>query len=95
MKTRTLNASQLREEETDKQNSISELVKRTEVKQTPFTIITTNEGSFVTLNKYRISEYMTTEEECEDWCLDMNWNKLITVMMILQELKEVHNLLKE
>lgn len=91
----TSKSTQQSAEETSKQNSNSELVKRTEVKETPFTVITTNEGSFVTLNKYRISEYMTTEEECEDWCHDMNWNKLITVMMILQELKEVHNLLKQ
>jgi len=74
--------------EADKPNLNSdkeELIKRTYVIDSPFVIITTDGKSFGTLNKYRITELYDTVEEVNEELGKITWNRLIQVMMIVNE----------
>lgn len=75
---------------TDNNKEVQELVKREEVEQTPFTIVTTEEGSFLTMGKYRLTEAKTIEEIRKE-AKQVTWNRLIQVIMLLNEtMKEVN-----
>lgn len=55
-----------------------ELVKRSSYLGTPFEIVTTDEGSFVTLGAYRLTEVLTYDEclellETRDYGFLFNW----------------------
>jgi len=77
---------------TEHTNEVEELVKREEVKDSPFTIITTEEGSFLTMGKYRLSE-PTEIEELRKEAKEITWNRLIQVMMLVGEnMKEFNEL---
>ena len=69
---------------TDNKNKVEELVQREEVKDTPFTIVTTEEGSFVTMGKYRLSEPKGIDEVRKE-TKQITWNRLIQVIMLLHE----------
>ena len=69
---------------TDNNTQVEELVKREEVEHTPFTIVTTEEGSFLTMGKYRLTEAQTIEEVRQE-AKKVTWNRLIQVMMLLNE----------
>lgn len=64
-----------------------ELITRTVVKNTPFEVIglTDKEEYFAVLGEYRITEKYGTENEAIDEVRGINWNRIIQVMMILQE----------
>lgn len=67
-------------------NKNTELVKRTKVEGTPFTIITTPDGgSVVTLGKYRVSAPMETEEEARLYVMGKDWNLILSVVMLMVE----------
>lgn len=84
MKTTSKSKSFLNVDKTHKKNSTSEeLIKRTEVETTPFTIVTVNGKSFGVFNKYRITEEYDNEEAVRKDLLSMNWNKIVTVMSIV------------
>lgn len=68
-------------------NSKEELVKRKEVENTPFTIITTNGKSFGAMGKYRITEPYDKEEEVEKELKKITWNRLIQVVILLIDSK--------
>lgn len=93
MKTRALNATQQREEETDKQSSNYELVKRTEIKDTPFTVITTQNKSFGVMGKWRLTEDYHNEENAINEMEKMTWNRIIQVIMLISEELNVNKLI--
>lgn len=71
----------------DKQESNSELITRSEVKNTPFQIISINENKehFAVLGEYRVTEKYATKTVAEDEVKKITWNRLIQVIMIMNE----------
>ena len=74
----------------------SELISRKEVKDTPFTIISLNDKSqhFATLGEYRITEIYDKVNKAEEEVVKITWNRLIQVIMILQEKNKNNELVK-
>ncbi len=72
---------------TDKEDS-SATIERTDVKDTPFTIIKTEDAIFGVMGQYRITENQTTVEKCKKELKKITWNRVVQVIMILQEHKE-------
>lgn len=71
--------------ETDKQNSGNqELIKRTEMANSPFEIITTDEGSFGVMGKWRITE-TSTEEIIKLELEQITWNRIVQVIALINE----------
>lgn len=85
MKTKELKNTEQNVKNEDSLNSNYELVRRTEIKDTPFTVITTEEGSFIVMGKYRLTEPFKTEEEAMDEGEKMTWNRIVQVVMLLWE----------
>lgn len=65
-----------------KQNT--EIIKRNVIHDTPFTIITTDEGSFIAMGRYRVSDLMS-EDQCLERILAKDWNLLISAIGIITE----------
>ncbi len=77
---------------TEHTNEVEELVKREDVKDSPFTIVTTEEGSFLTMGKYRLSEPDELDKIRKE-SKKITWNRLIQVMMLVGEnMKEFNEL---
>ena len=76
--------------ETGKQESNSdkpkseELVRRTEVKNSPFTIIEIDGKCFGTMGTYRVTEEGTFEDVKKE-LESITWNRIVQVMLILLE----------
>ena len=73
---------------TDKKNSGSEIIQKEEIKDTPFTIITVENKSFGTMGDYRITEPKKTVKEVKEELEKITWNRILQVVMILDEVKE-------
>lgn len=71
-----------------------ELIERTEVKDTPFTIIRikAKNESFATLGEYRITEVYEHNKDLEEELKTITWNRIIQVIMILTEKLKTENL---
>ena len=96
MKTHVLNGTQPREEKTGKQKSNFELIKRTEVKNTPFTMRTLKKDKhFGVMGKYRITEDFDNEEKCMNELEKITWNRITQVMMLLCEEIYANNLMNQ
>lgn len=78
-------------EDTNKEVSGNEMIKKEEIKETPFTIITIDEKSFGSMGDYRITEPMGTVEEVRKELKKITWNRILQVVMILDEVKEKMN----
>ncbi len=65
-----------------KETDNKELISRKEVKDTPFTVVTTEEGSFGAMGRYRITE-VGEAKEIEKELKRMTWNRMIQVAMLL------------
>ena len=77
---------------TDKQQSDSqnkELITRTDVKDSPFEIITIKgekgikDRCFGAMGQYRITEEAETEKEIKEELEKITWNRIIQVMMLI------------
>lgn len=73
---------------TDKQNSSKELIKRKEIKDTPFTVISVKNGNFGVMGEYRITEVKESIKEVEKELKEITWNRIVQVMMILTKKTE-------
>tara|TARA_B110001452_G_scaffold243599_1_gene227136 strand:+ start:381 stop:662 length:282 start_codon:yes stop_codon:yes gene_type:complete len=72
----------------DKENSSrEELVKRKTVEKSPFEIISIDGKSFGAMGQYRVTEPMETVKEVEKELKKITWDRLVQVVMILQDLK--------
>lgn len=72
----------------DKQDSNYELITRTDVEDSPFVIIGKDNEYFGVMGKYRITEPEETKEEVLKKLQKITWNRIIQVIMILNN-KEV------
>ena len=65
-----------------------ELIKFTDVENTPFTVISKEDEHIVMLGKYRVSETFENQEEAIKDAESITWNRitqLITIMLRLDE----------
>lgn len=62
-----------------------ELIKRENIENTPFTIITIEKEHFATMGKYRITEPTKNKEELIKEIQTITWNRLIQVISIMME----------
>lgn len=82
----------------NEEKSVKELVSRIQVENSPFTIIGTEKGHFLTLGKYRMTtKNFSNVQEITEW-MDLNkWELMATFCSIIAEetTKEVLNNLKQ
>lgn len=76
-------------EELTNKNSGSELIERYPIPDSPFTVITINEKEkhFGVMGEYRVTEEKDTRGEVVDELEKITWNRIIQVMMILDEIR--------
>jgi hypothetical protein len=74
------------EETNEKSSSKEELIKRKEVKNSPFTVITHEGQSFGVMGEYRVTEKMDSAKAVEKEVTKITWNRIVQVMMILNDL---------
>ena len=74
---------------TDKKNySKKQLVEREQLKDTPFEIITIEGESFGTMGQYRLTEKYKDRKEVKKELEKITWNRIIQIIMLLDELKQ-------
>lgn len=92
--------------ELEKNEKAEELVKRYEVRETPFTVIETEGKIFGTLGRYRITEPYeiddngteaeTLRNRVKEECKRITWDRIIqTMMIVLDQQEEIKNFIKE
>ena len=64
----------------------SETIKREDVKDSPFTIITIEGKSFGTMGEYRLTEEGNIKD-IKKQLKTITWNRIIQVVMLLDEMK--------
>jgi hypothetical protein len=67
------------------------LIERVKVEDSPFEIISMEGYHFGVMGDYRLTEKSNDIEEIKKNLESITWNRLIQVIMILDELKEKHN----
>ena len=72
-------------EDQDKEAS-SETISREEVKDSPFHVITIDGESFGVMGDYRLTEKMSKEKVKKE-LKKITWNRIIQVIMLLEEIK--------
>ena len=65
-----------------------QLIKRTEIKDSPFTVVTVDGRSFGVMGKYRITEDSDSVREVKEQLEAITWNRIIQVVLLLDELKK-------
>lgn len=70
----------------DKNEKSEELIKRKEMENSPFWIITVNNKSFGTLGQYKITEDYNTPEQVESTLKELTWNNIVKIMTIIHEI---------
>ncbi len=83
--TKGLKQLQVNAEEVVSKDS-SETIKREDVKDSPFTIITIDGKSFGTMGEYRLTEEGNIKE-IRKQLKTITWNRIIQVVMLLDEMK--------
>jgi hypothetical protein len=83
--TKGLKQLQVNAEEVVSKDS-SETIKREDVKDSPFTIITIEGKSFGTMGEYRLTEEGNIKE-IRKQLKTITWNRVIQVVMLLDEMK--------
>lgn len=71
---------------TDKEQKNEELIKKTEIKDSPFIIISTENRHFGTLGQYRLTEDYKTLEEAIMKTEKITWNRIIQVISLIHEI---------
>lgn len=74
--------------ETGKQDSSEKLIERERMENTPFVLIKEEEGYFLTLGQYKVTETKETREEIEELITGdkTNWEFLMTVIGTIIEI---------
>jgi len=85
----TLDNSLTKQEElTNKDSSNEQLVKREPIKDSPFVVISIEDKKhFGVMGEYRVTEEMESKEKVEKELKKITWNRMIQVIMILDEIK--------
>lgn len=63
-------------------NQSSQLIERETLDGTPFEIVTTEEGTFVALGSYRLTEFMS-KEDAKEKIQKKHWDLIISVNLAL------------
>ena len=95
MKTMTnTNVKELQQnaEEADKNGS---LIEREEIIDSPFTIISMDGYHFGVMGDYRITEKNNNKKEIKKELSKITWNRIIQIVMILDEVKDKLNIKEE
>ena len=71
-----------KEESGDKE----ELIERDEIKNSPFEVITKNGESWGVMGNYRLTEVNKDRKEVKKQLEKVTWNRVIQVVMILNEI---------
>lgn len=88
MQEQSLGLTSARKKDSLKSGKKKQLIKREPVEGTPFTIITMDKKSFITVGAYRLSEETTNKEELlrqienKDWTLTTNVISMIAEQVI-------------
>ncbi len=73
----------------------TELVKRFDIEDSPFIVIETRGQFFGAMGNYRLTEMFDDLEMCKRDVQSMTWNRVVQVMMLLNEKLNSNNILKE
>lgn len=71
--------------ETDNNESSSELIKRHEIEDTPFTVIEIEGVFFGVMGQYRLTDERDNFDEVEKLLKDFTWNRVIQVLLLMSE----------
>jgi hypothetical protein len=63
------------------------MIERWQVPNSPFTVISLENKHFGVMGEYRVTDEMKSRGEVEDELKCITWNRIIQVMMILDEIK--------
>ncbi len=77
--------SSINAKSTDKKGSNSKMIKREEMKDSPFTIVTVDKRSFGVMGQYRITEEYATKSAVRTELEKVTWNRIIQVIMLLNK----------
>lgn len=69
----------------------NQTIKRTEIKDSPFHVITIDGESFGVMGDYRLTEKAGSEKEVKAELKKITWNRIVQVIMILEEVKTKFN----
>jgi len=87
METLTKESTSMNVVKADKENSSEQLVERVVIENTPFTMIGLDGRWFGSMGEYRMTEEFESKGECEDELKCITWNRIIQVIMVLDEIK--------
>jgi hypothetical protein len=85
METKILDIASSHTDANSTDNSQSSLMSQEPIPNTPFTLITTEEGSFCAMGLYRITEVYPSKDDAILAATSLTWNNIVTVMMIISE----------
>jgi hypothetical protein len=68
-------------------SSNEELIKRVQIKDSPFEVITQQGYSFGVMGNYRLTEKSNDAKEVAKELKKITWNRVIQIVMILDEVK--------
>jgi DNA-binding HxlR family transcriptional regulator len=81
---------------TKKDSGTKELIKREEIPNSPFHVITIKGESFGVMGDYRLTEKGESAEEIKKELSKITWNRIVQVIMLLEEVKtKINNKIKE
>jgi len=63
-----------------------EMISRFYIPDSPFVVITTKDGSFGTLGKYRLTHEYKSKEQCIYEVQKITWNRIIQVISLINEI---------
>jgi len=69
------------------ESSNEELIKRVQIKDSPFEVITQDGYSFGVMGNYRLTEKSNDAKEIAKELKEITWNRIIQIVMILDEVK--------
>lgn len=99
MKDTELKQSQANAEKThnkDSGTSENQTIKRVEIPDSPFHVITIDGESFGVMGDYRLTEKSASETEVREELSKITWNRIVQVVMLLEEVRtKINNKIKE
>lgn len=72
------------QEQENSSPSVTKIIERDPIEDTPFVIVTIEQGSFIALGNRRITEYMP-KDECKRLIKDRNWELITNLSVTVYE----------
>ena len=73
-----------------------ELLKVTQIEDTPFACLKNDDKYYLVLGKYRLTQELKSEEECKEAATDASWNRIMQICAIMiAESDEIIDIKKE